>query len=43
MCWEGENLSPKERRVRGLTERRDGDESEMGDLLWSRGQVREMG
>lgn len=42
VCWEGVSLSLKERREQGLTERQDGDESEMEDLLWSRGQVREM-
>jgi hypothetical protein len=40
--WVGENLFRRERREQGLTERLDGDESEMGDLLWSRGQVRGM-
>jgi hypothetical protein len=38
---EGESSSQKERREQDLTERRDMDESEMGDLLWSRDQVRE--
>jgi len=42
VCWEVENLSPRERREQDWTERQDGDESEMGDLLWSRGQVRGM-
>ena len=40
MYWEGENLFRKERREQGSTERLDCDECEMGDLLWSRGQVR---
>lgn len=40
VCWEAENLSPRERREQDWTERQDGDESEMGDWLWSRGQVR---
>jgi len=35
-------LCRKERREQGLTEKRDGDENEEGDLLWSRGQVRGM-
>jgi hypothetical protein len=41
VCWEGENLCRKERREQGLTEKRDGDGSEMEGLLWSRDQVHE--
>jgi len=40
--WEGENLFRKGRREQGSTEKPDGDESEKGGLLWSRGQARGM-
>jgi hypothetical protein len=40
--WEGENLFRRGRRELGSTGKLDGDGSEMGGLLWSRGQVRGM-